>query len=113
MFVSRSAVRPVHEELNQKPEDAVVQPHHRAVLHALVQTQALCAPQQVLPGVVGVRFHGQSQSVELVAEEGEEKSVCDDGLRHEGSGDVLVVPETCRGLAGRRNNPSLFSPLTP
>ncbi|PWA15898.1 hypothetical protein CCH79_00009012 [Gambusia affinis] len=51
------AVRPVHEELNQKPEDAVVQPHHRAVLHALVETQALCAPQQVLPGVIGVRFH--------------------------------------------------------
>lgn len=87
----------VHEELNQELDDAVVQTHHFSVLHFLIQPQALCAPQQVLPGVVGVRLHREGHCVELVAEEGEEMAVCDHSLGHERPGDILVVPETYRG----------------
>lgn len=97
MFVSSSAWRPVQEEPNQELDDVVIQTHHLSVLHALVQPQALGAPQQVLSGVVGVGFHRQGHGVELVAEEGEEVAVWDHGLRHEGPRDVLEVPETCRG----------------
>lgn len=89
-------LRLVHEELNQELQDLVVQPDHLAVLHAVVQLQALGAPQQVLPLVVCVRLHRERHRVELVAEEGEEPTVCDHSLRHEGPGHVLVVPETCR-----------------
>ncbi|KAF3851370.1 hypothetical protein F7725_013142, partial [Dissostichus mawsoni] len=42
----------VHEELNQKLEDVVVQTHHLSVLHAVVQPQALGAPQEVLSGLL-------------------------------------------------------------
>lgn len=96
-FVSSSALRLVHEKLNQELDDVIVQTHHFSVLHALVQPQALRAPQKVLSGVVGVCFHWQGHGVELVAEEGEEVAVWDHGLRHEGPRDVLEVPETCRG----------------
>lgn len=102
-------LRLIHEELNQKLDDAVVQSHHLSVLHALVQSQALCAPQEVFPGVVGVSLHRERNCVQLVAEEGEEVAVCDHGLGHEGSGDILVVPETYSGEreASTRATPSL------
>lgn len=102
-------LRLIHEELNQKLDDAVVQSHHLSVLHALVQSQALCAPQEVFPGVVGVSLHRERNCVQLVAEEGEEVAVCDHGLGHEGSGDILVVPETYGGEreASTRATPSL------
>lgn len=63
-------------------------------MHAVVEPQALRAPHEVLPGVVGVAVGGQRHRVELVAEEGEVLAVRDDGLRRERPGDVLVVPET-------------------
>lgn len=91
------SLRLVHEELNQQPDDVIIETHHLSVLHRLVQSQALGSPQQVLPGVVDVCLHGEGQCVELVAEEGEEVTVGDDSLGHERPGDVLVVPETCRG----------------
>ncbi len=103
-FISKAetwrTLRLVHEELHQKLEDAVIQTHHRSVLHALVQSQALGAPQEVFPGVVGVRLHRERHCVELVAEEGEELAVRDHSLGHERPGDVLVVPETCRRREG-------------
>lgn len=98
---TRRTLRLVHEELNQKLDDAVVQTHHRAVLHAIVQSQALCAPHEVFSGVVAVRLHRQGHCVELVAEEGEVLAVCDHSLGHERPGDILVVPETCRRLRGK------------
>lgn len=45
---------------------------------------------------MGVDVGRQRHRVELVAEEGEVLAVRDDGLRREGPGDVLVVPETWR-----------------
>lgn len=74
----------------------VVQTHHCAILHAIVQFQALCAPHDVFSGVVPVHLHREGQCVELVAEEGEVLAVSDDGLGHEGPGNVLTVPEACR-----------------
>lgn len=97
IFVLDSTVRLIHEELNQKPDDTIVQTNHLSVLHVLIEPQALSAPQDVFPGVVAVYFRGQGHGVELVAEEGEVVTVCDDSLRHKGSGDILVVPETYRG----------------
>lgn len=91
-----ASLRLVHEERNQELDHAVIQTHHLSVLHALVESQALGAPQQVFPGVVGIGLHRESQRVELVAEEGEEVAVCDHSLGYKGPGDVLVVPETCR-----------------
>lgn len=87
-------LRLIQEELQQEFDDIIVQTDHLSILHAVVQLQTLRPPQQVFPRVVGVDFHGERQSVELVAEEGEELSVCNHGLRHEGSSDVFVVPET-------------------
>lgn len=90
-------LRPVHEKLNQKLDHTIIQAHYRSVLHTLVQSQALCAPQNVFPGVVSIRLHREGHCVELVAEEGEEAAISDHSLGHERPGDVLVIPETYRG----------------
>lgn len=68
-------------------------------MYAVVELQALCAPHEVLSGVVGVSVHGQRHRVELVAEEGEVLPVCDHGLGRERPGDVLAVPETWECLS--------------
>lgn len=92
-------LRLVHEKLDKELEDVVIQSQHRAVLYAVVELQAFCAPHEVLPGVVGTGVPGQCHCVELVAEEREVLPVCDHGLGCEGPGHVLVVPETWECLS--------------
>lgn len=91
-----TALRLVYEELDQKLDHTIIQTHHSAVLHTIIELQALRAPQEIFSGVVNICLRGESHRVQLVAEEREILSICDHSLRHERPGDVFTIPESCR-----------------
>lgn len=91
-----SILRPVEQKLHKQPEHFVIPADHISICDPLKEAQALCAPAQVLAGVVGDGERSQCKCVELIAEERKVLAIRDDSLGYKRPAQVLLAPEPWR-----------------